>query len=115
MGMNSSGDTLGKTILTGPSPISVGRKQMKILLTIDGSPCSDAAVAEVAQRPWPAASEIKVLSVFEPPVVPTPEAWTIPPDYFEEMTSVSRSAASKVVDTAMAMLKGTLAESITIS
>ena len=35
---------------------------MKILLAIDGSPCSEAAVKEVATTPWPASSQVKVLS-----------------------------------------------------
>ena len=35
---------------------------MKILLAIDGSECSDEAVSEVANRPWPAGTEIKVFS-----------------------------------------------------
>lgn len=40
---------------------------MKILLAIDGSECSDAAVAEISRRPWPAGSEIRLLTV-DPPV-----------------------------------------------
>lgn len=36
---------------------------MKVLLAVDGSPCSDAAIDEVAQRPWPEGTEIMVLSV----------------------------------------------------
>ena len=32
---------------------------MKILLAVDGSVYSDAAVEEVAQRPWPPNSESK--------------------------------------------------------
>ncbi len=40
---------------------------MKILLAIDGSPCSEAAVAEVCRRPWPPQSEVRLLTV-EPPI-----------------------------------------------
>ncbi|MGE0684593.1 MAG: universal stress protein [Candidatus Binatia bacterium] len=36
---------------------------MKILLAIDGSPCSEAAVREVATRQWPEGSEVKILAV----------------------------------------------------
>ncbi len=36
---------------------------MKILLPVDGSGFSDAAVQEVAQRPWPSGTEVEVLSV----------------------------------------------------
>ncbi len=37
---------------------------MKILLAIDGSPCSEAAVRAVARRPWPPASEVRILSAY---------------------------------------------------
>jgi len=36
---------------------------MKILLAIDGSPCSEAAVREIAARQWPEGSVVKILSV----------------------------------------------------
>ena len=38
---------------------------MKILLAVDGSASSQAAVASVAARPWPTGSEIKILAVAE--------------------------------------------------
>ena len=39
---------------------------MRILLAIDGSPSSDAAVDEVCRRPWPAGTEVRVLTVLFP-------------------------------------------------
>lgn len=36
---------------------------MKILLAIEGSPCSQAAVDEVTRRPWPPTTEVRILSV----------------------------------------------------
>ncbi|MDY0301101.1 MAG: universal stress protein [Trichlorobacter sp.] len=36
---------------------------MKILLAVDGSPCSKRAVEEVAKRPWPANSKIRLITV----------------------------------------------------
>ena len=36
---------------------------MKVLLAIDGSPHSEVAIAEVARRPWPAGTEVLVLTV----------------------------------------------------
>ena len=47
---------------------------MKVLLAIDGSRHSDAAVAEVARRPWPAGTEVKILTVIHPtvPIFPDP-------------------------------------------
>lgn len=38
---------------------------MKVLLAIDGSACSEAAVEEVARRIWPAGSEARIISVVE--------------------------------------------------
>jgi nucleotide-binding universal stress UspA family protein len=40
---------------------------MKILLAIDASPASEAAVREVAARPWPVGTEVEILSAVEPP------------------------------------------------
>jgi nucleotide-binding universal stress UspA family protein len=36
---------------------------MKVLLAIDGSPHSHAALVEFTSRPWPSATEVQVLSV----------------------------------------------------
>jgi hypothetical protein len=38
---------------------------MKILIAVDGSECSDVAVEEVAKRPWPADSVVRIISVAE--------------------------------------------------
>lgn len=46
---------------------------MKILLAIEGSDCSRAAVEEVIRRPWPSGSELRILSVAHPmPFIPDP-------------------------------------------
>jgi len=36
---------------------------MRILVAIDGSPSSEAAVDEVCQRPWPEGSEVRLITV----------------------------------------------------
>jgi CheY-like chemotaxis protein len=58
---------------------------MKILLAIDGSSFSDAAVEEIATRPWPADSEVRIVSVVEPPLLPTVETWVPPDNYIEAL------------------------------
>lgn len=78
---------------------------MRILLAIDGSPCSDAAVKEVARRPWPAGSSVKVLTTYEIPVAPTPESWALPANYLEEMDVALRTQAQTVVERAVEKLK----------
>jgi len=78
---------------------------MKILLAIDGSPCSDAAVEEVARRPWPAGTFVKVLTVWETPMAPTPEGWALPLNYFEEMNAALRQQGENIVNRALQKLK----------
>jgi nucleotide-binding universal stress UspA family protein len=87
---------------------------MKILLAVDGSPCSDAAVEEIARRPWPDNSFVKVLSAFELPAPPTPEAWAIPLTYFDDMDSALRKQATEVVERAIQTLKSRLSKTISI-
>ena len=41
------------------------RTAMKILLATDGSECSQVAARSIAERPWPAGSEFRVISVPE--------------------------------------------------
>ena len=48
---------------------------MKILLAVDNSEYSNAAIQEVARRPWPARSMVRVLSVAEPLPPPAAELW----------------------------------------
>ena len=91
-----------------------GVKLMKILLAVDGSPCSEAAVAEVARRPWPERSAIKVLSAFELPAPPTPEAWAVPLNYFEEMDAALRKQAQNAIDQAIGKLKSKLNQTISL-
>lgn len=78
---------------------------MKILLAVDGSPCSDAAVAEVARRPWPQGSSIKVLTVLEIPLPLTPESWALPLNYFEELDAALRKQGANIVNRAIEKLK----------
>jgi len=79
---------------------------MKILLAIDGSACSDAAVAEVARRPWPADSRLRVISVVEPPGALTAEPYMGVGGYFEEVERLKRQQAEEVVGRAAELLRG---------
>ena len=87
---------------------------MKILLALDGSPCSDVAVEEVGRRPWPVGSSVKVMTGFELPTPPTPEGWALPASYFEEMDVALRKQARSVVDRAIEKLKSKLDKSIAL-
>lgn len=77
---------------------------MKILLAVDGSVYSDAAVEEIIKRPWPAGSEVKVITAAEMPIMLGMEPWAASPDYFEQIQKGIRIAAQDVISRAMAKL-----------
>lgn len=72
---------------------------MKVLLAIDGSDCSIAAAQSVVQRPWPAGTEIKIVSAIDF-AIPAAEPWYVDGDLMErlenEETEMMRAAALKV-------------------
>ena len=74
---------------------------MRILIAIDGSPCSAKAVQQVAESGWPKGSEVKVLSVIEPIVIPIPEAVAMPESCYDVMCREAR----KEVDRAASLIR----------
>jgi nucleotide-binding universal stress UspA family protein len=87
---------------------------VKILLAVDGSDCSKAAVQAVAERPWPAGSQIKILSVVEPVYVPTTDAWTLPENYYVEIDNAARDQAQTAIAYAVAQIKASDVANLTI-
>jgi len=77
---------------------------MKILLAVDGSPFSDAALEEVGRRPWPNNSQVMVVTAFEAPYAATPEVWALPVDYYDQVERSVRLRANSVMETAVAEL-----------
>jgi nucleotide-binding universal stress UspA family protein len=73
---------------------------MKILLAVDGSAGSDAAVDEVARRPWPAGSEVKIISVVELLITPTAENWLVPDSYYLKLEKAGQERARDAIDRA---------------
>jgi len=69
---------------------------MRVLLAVDGSPYSEAAVDEVASRIWPEHTEVRVLTAYELPLAPAPENWALPPDYFDKLDRAAREHAESV-------------------
>lgn len=78
---------------------------MKILLAIDGSETSNAAVAEVAHRPWPAGTTIKLFSVMELPFVPTPETWALPDSYYAQLEASAKEQTEAALHAALLQLR----------
>jgi nucleotide-binding universal stress UspA family protein len=87
---------------------------MKILLAVDGSSCSRLAVAEVASRPWPAGSYIRIVSAFQVPVSPSPEGWGLSSENYEQMERAVREQAQAIVNETEQKLRGTVDQSISL-
>lgn len=77
---------------------------MKILLAIDGSPSSEAAVTEVASKSWPEDTEVKILSVVKVAIPEIPDPLLILESAYLELkerelkrlTTIVEEAASKL-------------------
>lgn len=87
---------------------------MKILLAIDGSPCSDAAVEEVCRRPWPQGAAVKVLTADELPMPATPESCALAANYFDDRDIILRKQSQNIFDHAIQNLKSKLNKSISL-
>ena len=88
---------------------------MRVLIGVDGSTYSDAALTEVAQRMWPKDSEFLVVHAFELPLVVTPEVWALPPNYYQELDRVSHERAETIKASAVARLKSALGDDVEVT
>ncbi|MBI3652005.1 MAG: universal stress protein [Acidobacteria bacterium] len=88
---------------------------MKILLAVDGSSYSDAAVAAIAKRPWPAHSEIKILSVIEPFMPYMTEIWATSNEFWEELEKAAQEQANQALQDAVEKLTATTSKSLQLS
>jgi nucleotide-binding universal stress UspA family protein len=75
---------------------------MKILLAIDASPCSRYAIAEIAKRPYPAGSELKIIAAVNP--VFGEESGDVPERLRDDVAHFTRRQAAALLDEAMASL-----------
>jgi len=87
---------------------------MKILLAVDGSPCSDAAAEEIGRRPWPEHSCVRVVSAFELPIAASPEGWALPPTYFDNLDQVVRKQAQSITERTVEALRAKMDKTITV-
>src|SRR5262247_4591593 len=78
------------------------RKAMKILLPVDGSESSLAAVEEAARTPWPEGSVVRIVSVTDMPESMAPWAIPIPSATFKEWDSIFEERAGERITQAMA-------------
>lgn len=82
---------------------------MKILLATDGSDFSTAAAKSIADRQWPAGSQIRVLSIAELPIFENPMGASslsaiYPATLLEELMECARNRAEDAVEDARKIL-----------
>lgn len=78
---------------------------MKILLPIDGSKCSEAAVREITTRPWPADSQVRLLYVLELYPRTLHGAGVLPPERYEDLEKLDRARSTDFLDDATAAIR----------
>lgn len=94
-------------------PVSAPPSQgMKILLASDGSQCSAKAVLSVVNRPWPAQSQVSIVSVVQllTPEIPStaaPLSSEYPTSLLEQVWKEARTHAEEAVADARKKLSGT--------
>ncbi len=79
--------------------------KMRILLPVDGSVFSDAAVEEIASRTWPQGSEVHIISVIHLPFTPSPETSSLPDSYYFKIESAERGRAETAINRAFSRLR----------
>lgn len=78
---------------------------MKILIAFDGSPSAEAAVDEVASRPWPEGTEVRLVTVLERPMpLPPPNGIEVYAPLMEKMRVSLREEAYQRIQRAMKKL-----------
>jgi nucleotide-binding universal stress UspA family protein len=92
----------------------IRKSHMKILLAVDGSSYSDAAVNEAAARPWPADSELKIISAIESLQSLRPESWGLPQDSYRKLENALEAEARAAVEKAAAQFRQTTGQSVAV-
>jgi len=91
-------------VVRAPAQGKTGPRPMRILLATDGSDCSDQAARSIAERPWPAGTEVRVLNVVEL-TLPTTRALLEPPFVDAALMESLREEAMKKSQAAVASAK----------
>lgn len=79
---------------------------MKLLLAIDNSEYSAEAIKEVARRPWPPKTIVRVLSVVEPVPPPAAELWYDASGNLEQVQQELMKRATELTQKTSKSLKG---------
>lgn len=77
---------------------------MKILVAVDGSSCSEGAVKAVAERPWPAETEVRIISIVDVRVTPPPGGFLVPDSHYMKLLGEYQRISRNAVEKAESML-----------
>ncbi len=77
---------------------------MKILIAVDGSSCSEHAVKSIAERPWPAGTEVRVISIVEVHVAPPAAGFLVPDSHYLKLLAEHQRISREAVEQAEARL-----------
>lgn len=79
---------------------------MKIILATDGSEQSKAAVEEVASRPFPPNTEVRIVSAYErTPLITTLEPMGVSQEYYAQADRIALKAAEDATENAAKSLR----------
>ena len=98
-----------------PTP-GVGASAQRILVGVDGSPGSTAAVREVGRRSWTPGSEVRVV-VAQDLMKTFPASLLIPPvkKFVDETNREEHTAAEAIAADAVKILRASLSDGVTVS
>lgn len=85
-----------------PLPAREPEVEMKVLLAVDGSSCSDAAVDDVSRRRWPAGTVVQVVTV-DAPIDPPPVRGMS--SAYDELLKEKQTEAVRLMDRAAATIR----------
>lgn len=78
---------------------------MKILIATDGSDFGNAAVNAAANQVWEKGSEVKIISVFDPPFPIGGELYMMNTNIYEEAANAAKAAAQNFVDDSATLIQ----------
>ncbi len=81
-----------------------GGEGMRVLVATDGSECAEAALRTVAERPWPAGAEIRVMASPELPLISGAYPY-YPPNVLAELSVANEAHAKAAVQKGVEWVK----------
>ena len=77
---------------------------MKILIAYDGSPSAESAAQEILRRPWPAGSEVRLVTVLDRPYPPA-SGFELYAPVFEQLRASCREEAYDRIQRCLAQFR----------